>query len=168
MELSPILPPMHEKGGKYKQAGRCPFTNNNQSKPKKPFSRHSLSLYLALALTTYYCLICIIRQKVCQPPCVGYVPTYMLCVCYYGQHLIHYISHNTSASFPLSICAQQTPLRSNNGKNVTRKDWTDRFFSQQQYYILQYTNITQSSIAKMDTLSLSWHPEGKRTSKNFV
>ena len=29
MELSPILPPMHEKGGKYKQAGRCPFTNNN-------------------------------------------------------------------------------------------------------------------------------------------
>ena len=166
MELSPRVRTLcMKRGGKYKQAGRCPFTNNNQSKPKKPFSRHSLSLYLALALTTYYCLICIIRQKVCQPPCVGYVPTYMLCVCYYGQHLIHYISHNTSASFPLSICAQQTPLRSNNGKNVTRKDWTDRFFSQQQYYIL-YTNITQSSIAKMDTLS--WYPEGERTSKIFV
>ena len=135
MELSPILPPMHEKGGKYKQAGRCPFTNNNQSKPKKPFSRHSLSLYLALALTTYYCLICIIRQKVCQPPCVGYVPTYMLCVCYYGQHLIHYISHNTYSTYlvhssptsspsPTLFLCRETP--NNNGKNVTHKDY--RFF----------------------------------------
>ena len=166
MELSPILPPMHEKGGKYKQAGRCPFTNNNQSKPKKPFSRLTLSVF---GFGINYLLLPYLHNKaksVSTTMCR--VCTYMLCVCYYGQHLIHYISHNTSASFPLSICAQQTPLRSNNGKNVTRKDWTDRFFSQQQYYILQYTNITQSSIAKMDTLSLSWHPEGERTSKIFV
>ena len=106
MELSPRVRTLCMKRGENtnKLGGALLLTTTSLN--QKSLLVDSLSLYLALALTTYYCLICIIRQKVCQPPCVGYVPTYMLCVCYYGQHLIHYISHNTSASFPLSICAQ--------------------------------------------------------------
>ena len=97
MELSPRVRTLCMKRGENtnKLGGALLLTTTSLN--QKSLLVDSLSLYLALALTTYYCLICIIRQKVCQPPCVGYVPTYMLCVCYYGQHLIHYISHNTSA-----------------------------------------------------------------------